>query len=47
MITHLLSQIPYKPLVHRDVELPKRQKQEHDHPVGPAPLLREIPTPFG
>ena len=47
VITHLLSQIPYKPLVHRDVELPKRQEQEHDHPVGPAPLLREIPTPFG
>jgi polyphosphate kinase len=47
VITHLLSQIPYKPLVHRDVELPKRQKQEHDRPVGPPPLLREIPTPFG
>ena len=26
IITHLLSQIPYKPLSHRDVTLPKRQR---------------------
>jgi polyphosphate kinase len=45
VITHLLSQIPYEPLAHREVELPKRQKQP-DRQL-PAPPLREIPTPFG
>jgi hypothetical protein len=45
VITHLLSQIPYRPLAHRDVELPKRQKRPADLP--PAPPVREIPTPFG
>jgi polyphosphate kinase 2 len=44
IIHHLLSQVPYKPLAHRDITLPKRQ-----HPGGytePALPLRYIPTPF-
>jgi polyphosphate kinase 2 (PPK2 family) len=44
IITHLLSSIPYEPLQHPDVALPKRQKpdgyQELNTPV------RHIPTPF-
>ncbi|NMO55225.1 polyphosphate kinase 2 [Actinoplanes sp. TBRC 11911] len=44
IITHLLANVPYKPLHHRDVTLPKRQKpngyREPDLP------LRRIPTPF-
>jgi polyphosphate kinase len=44
IISHLLSQVPYKPLAHRDIALPKRQSargyQEPDLP------LRYIPTPF-
>ena len=44
IISHLLSQVPYKPLAHRDVTLPKRQSargyREPDLP------LRYIPTPF-
>jgi hypothetical protein len=44
IITHLLGQVPYKPLTHRDITLPKRQPargyQEPDLP------LRYIPTPF-
>ena len=37
IITHLLSQVPYKPLAHRDVELPKRQKEakKDDQPTAP------------
>jgi len=45
IIRHLLSQIPYKPLKHQDVTLPKRQKKETDE--LPPPPIREIPTPFG
>jgi polyphosphate kinase 2 len=44
IISHLLSQVPYKPLAHRDITLPKRQ-----HPRGytePDLPLRYIPTPF-
>jgi polyphosphate kinase len=44
IISHLLSQIPYKPLPHRDIKLPKRQ-----HPGGyiqPDLPMRHIPTPF-
>jgi polyphosphate kinase 2 len=44
IITHLLSQVPYKPLAHRDITLPKRQR-----PGGytePDLPLRYIPTPF-
>jgi polyphosphate kinase 2 len=44
IISHLLSQVPYKPLVHRDIKLPRRQPpggyKEPDLP------LRYIPTPF-
>jgi polyphosphate kinase 2 (PPK2 family) len=44
IISHLLSQVPYKPPAHRDITLPKRQSargyQEPDLP------LRYIPTPF-
>src|SRR5215813_3381061 len=44
IISHLLSQVPYKPLAHRDITLPKRQR-----PGGytePGLPLRYIPTPF-
>ena len=44
IISHLLSQIPYKPLAHRDITLPERQ-----HPGGytqPDAPLHYIPTPF-
>jgi polyphosphate kinase 2 len=44
VITHLLSQVPYVPLEHREVELPKRQ------PAGdylePNLPLRYVPTLF-
>jgi polyphosphate kinase len=45
IITHLLSQIPYEPLAHEDVTLPKRQKKKEDD--LPPPPTRDIPTPFG
>ena len=44
LITHLLAQIPYEPLEHRDVKLPRRQP-----PCGyvePDLPLRHVPTPF-
>jgi polyphosphate kinase 2 len=44
IISHLLSQVPYKPLTHRDITLPKRQR-----PAGyadPDLSQRYIPTPF-
>jgi polyphosphate kinase len=44
IISHLLSQVPYKPLVHRDVVLPKRQRPRGY--VEPDLPLRYIPTPF-
>jgi polyphosphate kinase len=44
IISHLLSQVPYKPFAHRDIKLPRRQPpggyKEPDLP------LRYIPTPF-
>jgi hypothetical protein len=44
IISHLLSQVPYKPLASRDITLPRRQGArgytESDLP------LRHIPTPF-
>jgi polyphosphate kinase 2 len=43
IITHLLGQVPYEPLPHVDVKLPRRPTTE---PPG-RPPLREIPTPFG
>jgi polyphosphate kinase len=44
IISHLLSQVPYKPLAHRDVTLPKRQRP--DGYVQPDLPLRHIPTRF-
>jgi polyphosphate kinase len=44
IISHLLSQIPYQPLEHRDIRLPRRQS-----PGGyaePDLPLRYIPAPF-
>ena len=44
IISHLLSSIPYTPLEHREVTLPKRQKAhgyDSDHL-----MVRHIPTPF-
>jgi polyphosphate kinase len=44
IISHLLSQVPYKPLAHRDITLPKPQR-----PGGykdPGLPLRHIPEPF-
>jgi polyphosphate kinase 2 len=44
IISHLLSQVPYKPLPRRDVTLPKRQPPRgYAQPNLP---LRHIPTPF-
>jgi len=44
IISHLLSRVPYKPLAHRDITLPKRQ-QPGDYTEPDLPL-RYIPTPF-
>jgi polyphosphate kinase len=44
IISHVLSQIPYQPLVHPDVTLPRRPKPA-DY-VEPHLALRHIPTPF-
>ncbi|MCU7725961.1 polyphosphate kinase 2 [Actinoplanes sp. KI2] len=44
VITHLLSQVPYKPLQRREVTLPKRQKA--DGYREPALSVRHIPTPY-
>jgi polyphosphate kinase 2 len=44
IITHLLSQVDYAPLDHREVTLPKRQKP--DGYTEPSTPLRTIPTPF-
>jgi len=44
VISHLLSQIPYKPLDRRDITLPKRQPPRGY--VQPDLPLRHIPTPF-
>jgi polyphosphate kinase 2 len=44
IISHLLSQVPYKPLAHGDITLPKRQRPGgYTEPTLP---LRYIPTPF-
>ena len=45
IISHLLSQIPYKPLTPRDVSLPRRQR--HGNYVEPELTVRYVPTPFG
>ena len=44
IVTHLLSQVPYESLEHRDVELPARQKPGGY--VEPDLPLRRIPEPF-
>jgi len=44
IISHLLSQVPYKPLALPDITLPKRQKA--DGYTEPELPLRYIPTPF-
>jgi polyphosphate kinase 2 len=44
IISHLLSQVPYKEPKPLDVTLPKRQKKPANLPTTPA--LREIPTPY-
>ena len=36
IISHLLSQVPYKPLAHRDITLPKRQPPGGYVAAGPA-----------
>jgi hypothetical protein len=45
LITHLLDQVPYKPLEHRDVKFPRRQPRG-DY-VEPDLTPRLVPTPFG
>ncbi len=48
VIAHLLSQIPYQPLEHRAVNLPKHQERVREgDDRQPPPPVREIPTPFG
>ena len=44
IISHLLSQVPYKPLTTHDVTLPKRQRPGGY--VEPDLRLRHIPAPF-
>ena len=44
IISHLLSQIPYEPLTHGEITLPKRQKP--DGYTEPTLPVRHIPTPF-
>jgi polyphosphate kinase 2 len=44
IITHLLSSVPYKPLAHHDVTLPKRQKA--DGYREPSLPVRHIPAPY-
>jgi polyphosphate kinase len=44
IISHLLSQVPYKPLAHRDIKLPRRQPPGGY--VQPELPLRYIPTVF-
>jgi hypothetical protein len=44
LITHLLSQVPYEPLEHRDVTLPERAGPGDDAELKLGG--RHIPTPF-
>jgi len=44
IISHLLSQVPYEPLPHPDIVLPRRGSTDA---AGDSPPLRIIPTPFG
>jgi polyphosphate kinase 2 len=46
IISHLLGQVPYKPLAHRDITLPRRQRPGgYAEPDVPLPS-GHIPTPF-
>ncbi len=45
IISHLLGQVPYKPLAPRDITLPTRQRPSGY--VEPDLPLHYIPTPFG
>ncbi len=44
VITHLLSRVPYQPLPHPDVKLPRRTAQNGR--LAPHGTVRHIPTPF-
>jgi polyphosphate kinase len=44
IISHLLNEIPYKPLAKNSITLPKRQKP--DGYQEPTLSVRHIPTPF-
>ncbi|PRY30868.1 polyphosphate kinase 2 [Pseudosporangium ferrugineum] len=44
VITHVLGNVPYEPLMHREVSLPERHKA--DGYREPAMPLRHIPTPY-
>jgi polyphosphate kinase 2 (PPK2 family) len=44
IITHLLDCVPYKPLEHREITLPKRRRAQGYTEPSLAP--RHIPTPF-
>jgi polyphosphate kinase len=44
IISHLLSQVPYQPLTHRDITLPRRQRARGY--TEPGLPLRHIPAPF-
>jgi polyphosphate kinase len=44
IISHLLSNVPYTPLAHPDVSLPKRQKADGYH--VDHMIVRHIPTPY-
>ncbi len=44
IISHLLSQVPYQPLAHRDIRLPKRQRPGGY--VQPGLAATYIPAPF-
>ncbi|GAA2852691.1 polyphosphate kinase 2 [Actinoplanes cyaneus] len=44
IISHLLASVPYQPLPHQDVTLPKRQKP--DGYTQPDLPVRHVPTPF-
>ncbi len=44
IISHLLSQVPYEPLEHRDIKLPKRKVTAES--AVPDLQLKYIPTPF-
>ena len=45
IISHLLDTIPYTPLEHRDVSLPKRHKADDGYQAD-QPMVRHIPTPY-